>query len=659
MLKKRYLGWGALVVLCILIVSSYAYILRDTFKPFDVSYYDDLFDHSQYTIAESYRTIGDGNLYAITGVRLIRSGNPFADVPQAPPVGKYIYGYAIKLLGNPIISNYLFLLLILLLSGSITHILTKSKRAVVYCVLLLITNAQLIQQLNQTMLDILQTMWLLGHIYLLFVWKKSAKKNTIIILLSGLCLGLFAATKFGILLPLILLISYIYLVKQQSLFVIGMLIGGIVIGFCLPYTPYIINYGLIQFLKSQKWVFLFWLAGNNSKAIYGMPFVTLLTGMYKHFNPGTLWEWSKEWSPIWSFVGFLYIKEIIEFVKKNIRNINLQKMLDSEREMPEYAYLLIIASVYIGAHSIIPFYPRYLLPISILLIIICVCRYWPLVRQSHFVFVVMLCFGISAYRLYNTPVDLMGSVVYQVNHGLYKDLCRSISPTSLPDKNCDEFQKRVHRMIYKLGTENAYLSIGSVPSTIFKTKVDVPFTISYLTPIGTLTNSGNFQLVRRGSGYNLVWSDSYLLNGYAKGDEIQSSFINGKKGILRKGGKVMGEDIDVPYFVVYPEEIVSEDKVNKYIGKYMEQGDFYAQLKYKVNHTIGLPADIGYAKLLPLTYAIPTGIVIEQRRISGDQSLNTEYTAITGGEIIMKNSSAQNRVLLKRDVREGKVVDLK
>lgn len=657
-LNRKLWGWGVFVVLCISLVLSYAYILRNTFTTYDVAYFDDLFDHSQYTIAESYRMISDSDLYAITGLRLLRTGNPFADVPQAPPVGKYIYGYSIKLLGNPYVSNYLFLSFALILSGLIAYSITKSKKAFMYCILLLITSTQLIQQLNQTMLDIIQTTWLLGHIYFLLLWKKSSERTVATMTLSGFFLGLFAATKFGIFTPFILVIGLICVFRRTNIFAISTLLMGILIGFCLPYTSFIISHGMIQFLKSQKWVFLFWLAGNNSKAIYGMPFVTLITGMYKHFSPGTLWEWSKDWSPVWSVIGLLYIKDITEFAKKYLRNINIHRLFGSIQNISEYGYLLILVSLLLSVYSAIPFYPRYLLPVSVLLIIISVSKYWSVIRPRYLAIIIALCFGISSYRLYNTPKDLVDSLVNQVNHGLYKDLCRSIYAPSLPNESCDQFQERIHKLIYSLGASEVTISTGSVSSMIFNSNVTIPFNITYNTPIGVLTNNGNFQLIRRGNGYNLVWNDEYLLTGYTKDSTIQSKFIKGKKGMLLKEGKVIAEDIDKPYFVIHPNQIVSEEQVNKYIGRHMDKGDYYAQLKYKVNHSPDLPAEVGFVKILPLTYPIPAGIVIEQKRIASDQYQNADYRSELGGEIIMKLNGFPDKILLRKDVKDGMVISL-
>lgn len=649
------------ILVCMVCMLTYGYLLRNTFTTYDVVYFDDLFDHSQYSIAESYRTIGDGDLYAITGWRLLRSGNPFADVPQAPPVGKYVFGFAIQLLGNPYIANYIFLVFVLAISASITYVMTKSKRAVMYCTLLLITNTQLIQQMNRTMLDIIQATWLLGHIYFLIVWKKYSPQSLIIVGLSGFFLGLFAATKFGIFTPFIFVTSFIYVLRRPNILAISTLLTGALIGFCLPYTPYIVSHGPIQFLKSQKWVFLFWLAGNNSKAFYGMPIITYLTGMYKHFNPGTSWEWDRDWSPVWSIIGLTYIREIVAKIKKVLKSsfLNVAKnSMVSWLYLSEYKYLVVLTALFLLIYSMLPFYSRYLLPISILMIIIWVSKSWSSFRPIYFTVLIIICFGLTVFRLLSTPAELLNTMVNQVNLGLYKDLCRSIQPATLHGETCDEFQQRIHKLIYQLGASKVTMSVGSVPGVIFDTNVNIPFTIIYATPIGSLTNDGELRLVRRGNGYKLVWSDEYLLAGYTKETKVLGNFINGKKGVLRDKGIVIAEDVDRPYFVVYPDQIISENHVNQYIGKHMDEGDFYAQLKYKVNHTPELPADVGFVKILPLTYPVPAGIAIEQRRIAGDQNQHADYRSEIGGEIVMKRNGFPDKILLRKNVRDGRVIDL-
>ena len=80
----------------------------DLSKEYDVSYWKDRFEHSQWQLPLSKRIIGDDGLYAYAGYKLISGSDPAVISPEVPPVGKYIFGVSILLFNNPVYASILF-----------------------------------------------------------------------------------------------------------------------------------------------------------------------------------------------------------------------------------------------------------------------------------------------------------------------------------------------------------------------------------------------------------------------------------------------------------------------------------------------------------------------------------------------------------------------
>ena len=59
----------------------------DLSKEYDVSYWKDRFEHSQWQLPLSKRIIGDDGLYAYAGYKLISGSDPAVISPEVPPVG--------------------------------------------------------------------------------------------------------------------------------------------------------------------------------------------------------------------------------------------------------------------------------------------------------------------------------------------------------------------------------------------------------------------------------------------------------------------------------------------------------------------------------------------------------------------------------------------
>ena len=70
------------------------------FSSYDADYWRDKFEHSQWSLPLSVRTIGDDGLYLYEGYRLIQGGDPTLLNAEVPPFGKYLIGASTLVFGN-------------------------------------------------------------------------------------------------------------------------------------------------------------------------------------------------------------------------------------------------------------------------------------------------------------------------------------------------------------------------------------------------------------------------------------------------------------------------------------------------------------------------------------------------------------------------------
>ena len=169
------------------------------FTPYDNNYYRDLYDHSQWNIAISKRSVSDDIVYKVTGFDLVKNWSFFQIDPQTPVLGKYLYGYSILLFHNAeIISIFVFLF-----SAFFFYLISKkilSDGFLAQASLLIFVSEPLIfQQMSLSMLDLPQLLFLLVHIYSILELVAFKKKSKYIfwLLVSGLTLGGFISLKIG------------------------------------------------------------------------------------------------------------------------------------------------------------------------------------------------------------------------------------------------------------------------------------------------------------------------------------------------------------------------------------------------------------------------------------------------------------------------------
>lgn len=397
---------GLKLVLVFIVLLTLWFQRNIFFDSYDHEYLKEYYSHSQWAFVNSSRVMGDADLYSFAGYSLLEKYEPFSINPETPIFGKLFFGFSILLFNNPHIASLIFLIALLIGIDRIAkdqfHFDTTKR---IILIITVFCSAEIQEQLKATLLDLPQVMLFVWHLVYLFKISKQKEPNKLKhILYAGILLGFMSATKAPIFTPFILLVDTWYLYRYKKIKYLLVLLITTIVGYIIPYIPTIVSDGVVQFLKSQKWILNFYL-DSNIKAPVGMLLVTVFTGLNKGWTD-LQWRYIDSWNGEWALglLGvFVYIYNWIK--TKKIQNT-------------EVLYILAVLIVVILVLLKIPFWPRYmifLLPFFWLLLLNYI--------QEKKTLVLLLIFPFIAtsqliVRSYIPPVDY----IELWNKGAYEEL---------------------------------------------------------------------------------------------------------------------------------------------------------------------------------------------------------------------------------------------
>lgn len=266
---KVFIKKNFLLLFCALVIflqfSQIIYLKRaEFFQKYDVSYWKDRFEHSQYVMPISQRTIGDDALYNYAGYRLIKGESIENTTTFKPPVGLYLLGLSILVL-NPLLIEILLGIGIVILLFLLSNELLKDKNSALMITTLFALEPFFYNNLTIGLLDLPQLFFLLLHFVFLMWITKNKKYSLLFSLLSGISLGLFTETKPPILLPLIIILEAFYFYKQKMLLKVFPFSIGFILGAVLPYFRYFQEgNNLISYFKFHKYMASIYSSGYHT-----------------------------------------------------------------------------------------------------------------------------------------------------------------------------------------------------------------------------------------------------------------------------------------------------------------------------------------------------------------------------------------------------------
>lgn len=476
------------------------------FSKFDEPYWKDKFEHSQWKLPLSQRTLGDDGLYLYEGYRLIHGADPSLLNAEVPPLGKYLIGASVVLFNNGHIYGLLIYLVSLLLFFLLAVRLFPPTIAIALAGLFAL-DPLLTRQAALTMLDGLQMVFLLLFFLLL---RKRAHA-----ILLGAALGLFAETKFGVLAPALAVIGAIYLRNWHGIF---FFFASAAAAYLLPYIQYfLLGHSLVDWLQTQKWIVWFY-AHNNLTPTFGSSLVALLVGYTQNIY-SRAWQPISEWSPVWSVVTIATIAAIRKIWR------------------PAAVFVAAVFAFYL----ILPFWTRYLL---LLLPFLYLGFGWFLEKVPKKIAPLLLAVllslnAVASLRvLFPTPETAVRQFVYEWEHGFFQDMYESITIDKRDKLTRDEFRRIGLTAYHEAEIESVQVSLGTTRWSHASSAQSIPFTATYRTRnLGEFTHAGSLPVIREEGRWRVDWDWELLFEDFAPGRAFVTTIVPGRRGSIVGGDK--------------------------------------------------------------------------------------------------------------------------
>lgn len=655
MLRTYFSKYFPFVITLLFIILFFLY--RDTYTTrYDEQYLRDLYDHSQWTMPIPRRTIGDDGLYQVAGLDLVKTWDYFKINPEVPPLGKYLYGISILIFKNAQIISLLLLLISTVIFYKVAQLILKDKFASQIATILFLCEPVIFYQATVTMLDLPQLIMLLLHIYLFLLIiknKNTASKNLLFAISAGIFLGFFMAVKIGFLAFVIVLADIVVLFLAKRIFFIIPIILAAVLSYTTTYLPYLLNHSPVEFLKTQKWMMNFYLT-SQVKPLYGVEIVTLLTGYYRNWT-GIGWEKIPDWTIMWPIYTVILLLTLGSFVRHYSK--------DKVNEL----YLIIVTTCLFLLYLVIPFWPRYLVLLIPLMILITIHK----ISKLNLKIISLLAVIFIAQLLIFTnpsPHSFANAIETIWKNGAYQDMYGSLDPDTQKKITREDYWYKLQLLEYKAGIKKRDVNI-EVPAAFYpwQKKVTGNLSLVYYTDIGKMYHKSPIQLQRYGSSWRILWNDELFFPQYSKIKDIVYTPLYGRYGtITKQDGTMVSYQSPSPFVVVFPEKIQNESKLQENLSRLVGLNKFEAEYLYKANNYPTIPVEIGFVKpeMDISKVHVDPGILITQRNnrtINKDEdgaymaavSQYPQANPIHGGKIEVTYKNGIKKVLLEKKPVDG------
>lgn len=489
------------------------------FSKFDEPYWKDKYEHSQWKLPLSVRTLGDDGLYLYEGFRLIKGGDPTLLNAEVPPLGKYLIGLSIIIFGNGHWYGFLINTLTVLVLFLLSKLLLKNILSALFLAILVTIDPLVTSQFPLTMLDSLQLLFLLLTLYLL-LHKR--------FVLAGIAFGLFSETKFPILGPPLALIIAFFLKSKKSILVFFLAAAA---AYLVPYAQYfVLGNTFFDWLRVQKWIASFYLNSNLTPNT-GSSVTALLSGWYQNLFTKQ-WIHAPEWSPVWTLITPL------AFISSLITIWKIFKRQEKIMWLPIAGFTLFSLIFF----AIIPFWVRYLvlsLPFYYLMAV-------KLIKPAPILLLfVIINLIITTSILLPTPERMLNQFAYNWQYGFFHDIYEDLSV----DKKAvsrEEFRRFGQQIFSQAEIESASISFDTKKLSRFSNKQIIPVRITYFTRhLGPFTEEKTIQLVKENGQWKIPWDWDYLITRLDENLHLETTVVEARRGSILASDKTrLAEDFE-------------------------------------------------------------------------------------------------------------------
>lgn len=538
-----------LFFLLVFILQSFLliYFNRNSFfNAYNLGYWKDRFEHSQWSLPLSNRIIGDDGLFSYIGYTLAKGEDPSKNNPETQPVGKYLIGFSLIIFNNPIYYSLLMGALSLILFFLLCERLFKNTINSLFATLILFLDPLFFSQFWKAWIDISQLFFLLLSILAITYLKKSEKRILFFAALSGISLGLFTQVKLPILLPILFTIETIIFVKNNLKKEYFIYLISFFVGIFIPYTQYfLLGNSLIDFIRLQKYIFSFY---YKSQLIshFGAIWHSLILGNFINISGGGITRVS-EWWILWPVSFFVSLFAFLNLLIKKDKN-NFLKGL---------GFFTFLSLIIFG---LIPSYPRYLLILIPFLYILFVYFIDKFVMDKYktFLYIIIIFYGIvnSYIFLLPKPDPLINNFYYNFSHMYFQDIYEENILNDRTNFTIDEFRRISMNTLINAEVKNIEIKEldRNTPSNSNNAWIKVEINYKTLN-LGSFSEGKTIHLVKQGSEWKIDWDWNILLNNFSPEYVVRTKLDIGKRGSILEDGKIIAKDTQSYLISVNPEKI--------------------------------------------------------------------------------------------------------
>lgn len=513
---------------------------------YDVEYWKDRFEHSQWVLPLSKRIIGDDGLFAYIGYDLINGGSITGFDAEVPPLGKYFIGLSIKVFSNPFYYAIFFGISSLIVFYIISIKVLGSKIKAILPVSILFLDPLFFSQFYKSMLDICQLFFLLLNVFFIISIagnKKLSKKNIYLLsLFAGISLGFFSQVKYPMLLPVLIFIEtiFFFIGKFKKEYIV--FLGSFCIAFLVSNIKFFLDgNSLIEFLKFQKYVLSFYTKSQlaiHNDAIWS----TFFLGKFPTITNGKLIS-VEEWWVLWTIAGIVVLPTIIA------------KLFRKGPIIWKGFGLFILLSFF--TYTLLPVYPRYLILVLPFIYLFLVHIFYKLFnfKMVNVFFVLILLYGLFHARLFlqDNPNKILNSFYYNFSNQYFQDVYQE-NINKLPMAR-DDF-----RLISQITLGDAGIKtvkVHELSKDFNDSKGKVKLKIEYFTQdLDSFFEEKDLKLLKNNGKWKIDWDWNLVLNYFSPDFSLQTERILVKRGaVIDIRGKILAQDEKGYLVSVNPQKI--------------------------------------------------------------------------------------------------------
>ena len=553
-------------------------------EKFDPVYWKDKYEHSQWTLPQSKRVLGDEGLYLYTGYLLTHGANPTLLNAEAPPLAKYLLGLTIRIVGNPYIFGFISSSFALLAFFIFCRILTRSLMISSMATALFAADPLFSDQFSLAMLDSSYLLFLFLLFCVFVVLARTSKKTEALYYaaVGGLVLGLLSEIKFPLLSPVLAVLLLFILLRKRNFKAILLFLVFSTIGYLIPYIPYFMQgHALEDWIRSQKWTINFWVLDYSVEKTFGSAFSTLLSGFGQNLVTRN-WDKVMHWNWSWPFVLILGIVGLLKTVGRE------------HKEKIIWIIIFIFTCISLVSVNILPFRTRYLLPI-IPFLYLGVVMFTPRLKSpilitTFYIFILAAGWFTSLKIIFPTPEADLKEIVYEWQNGFFQDIYERTTQDTRAKISRDKFHELGLRRYQEAQIDTIAIEQINPEFLRFKNAQSVNLEVTYVTRnLGFFQEHPRLTFIREKGQWRLAWQWNLLADGMTENNHFETTVNYAKRGtIFDSEGKKVAYDFPSFLVLITPSKVDKnkEEEMLNFLENIFKKrlSDFRIHLKYVGNN---------------------------------------------------------------------------